>query len=267
MDTSSALILGAAPILAGAGVLFYVWRCWSGRSRRWATQAFTNQLVYAILPGLGALFVAFGVMMLVGGRVGDVVMTAAVVVCLLGLVVLVFEPRWWGPRWYHDLRASNPQPDLQDPLTALATGATTPAPLFSSQAEAAEALGGTAVARWRGNYVHDPDARHREHGLAAPGTVGGHLLLYPGGLAFAASAFEDRLRERPTVVVVPATEVITARVVPARAGTDGVVRKGIIGRSLYPRLVVDTQSGSLLFDVVGAKAKAAKILQTLGRQA
>jgi hypothetical protein len=69
------------------------------------------------------------------------------------------------------------------------------------------------------------------------------------------------------VVVVPAAEVTGARVVPARAGPDGVVRKGIIGRSLYPRLVVDTQSGPLLFDVVGAKAKAAKILQTLGRQA
>jgi hypothetical protein len=267
VDWSSALILGVVPILAGAGTLFYVWRCWSGRSRRWATQAFTNQLVYAILPGLGAVLVAFGVVALVGGPVGNLLMAAAVVLCLLGLVVLVFEPRWWGPRWYHELRRSGPEPDLQDPLTALVTGATTPAAPFSSQAEAAEALGGTAVARWRGSYVHDPDARHREHGLAAVGAVGGHLLLYPGGLAFTANALEDRLRDRPTVVVVPAAEVITARVVPARAGVDGVVRKGIVGRSLYPRLVVDTRSGSLLFDVVGAKAKAAKILQTLGRQA
>jgi hypothetical protein len=267
MDAVSVLILGVVPLLAGAGTLFHVWRCWSGRSRRWATQAFTNQLVYAILPGLGAVLVAFGVVVLVGGPVGDLLMAVAVVICLLGVVALVFEPRWWGPGWYHELRRSDPQPDLQDPLTALVTGATTPAAAFSSQAEAARALGGAAVARWRGNYVHDPDARQREHGLGAPGAVGGHLLLYPGGLAFAASALEDRLRDRPTVVVVPAAEVITARVVPARAGADGVVRKGIVGRSLYPRLVVDTRSGSLLFDVVGAKAKAAKIMQTLGRQA
>jgi hypothetical protein len=66
--------------------------------------------------------------------------------------------------------------------------------------------------------------------------------------------------------MVPAADVIMARVVPARAGTDGVVRRGIVGRSLYPRLVVDTRSGSLLFDVAGAKTKAAKIMQTLGRQ-
>jgi hypothetical protein len=266
VDTSSALILGVIPLLAGAGILLYVWYCWSGRSRRWATQAFTNQLIYAILPGLGAVFVAFGVMMLVGDPAGSLVMAVAVTVCLLGLVALVFEPRWWGPRWYHELARSDPQPDLHDPLTALVTSATTPAP-FSSQAEAAQALGGTAVARWRGSYVHDPDARHRDHGIAAPGAIGGHLTLYPGGLAFAASAIEDRLRDRPTVVVVPAAEVLTARVVPARAGTDGVVRRGILGRSLYPRLVVDTRSGSLLFDVAGAKAKAAKIMQTLGRQA
>jgi hypothetical protein len=265
VDTSSALILGVIPVLAGAGILLYVWYCWSGRSRRWATQAFTNQLVYAILPGLGSVFVAFGVMMLVGGPVGDLLMAVAIVVCLLGLVALVFQPHWWGPGWYHELLRSNPQPDLHDPLTALVTSATAPAP-FSSQAEAAEALGGTAVARWRGSYVHDPDARHREHGIAAPGAIGGHLTLYPGGLAFAASAIEDRLRDRPTVVVVPAADVITARVVPARAGADGVVRKGIVGRSLYPRLVVDTRSGSLLFDVAGAKTKAAKIMQTLGRQ-
>jgi hypothetical protein len=145
VDTSSALILGAIPVLAGAGILFYVWRCWSGRSRRWATQAFTNQLVYAILPGLGAVFVAFGVMMLVGDPVGDLLMAVAIVVCLLGVVALVFEPRWWGPEWYHELLRRDPQPDLHDPLTALVTGATTSAP-FSSQAEAAEALGGAAVA-------------------------------------------------------------------------------------------------------------------------
>jgi hypothetical protein len=60
-----------------------------------------------------------------------------------------------------------------------------------------------------------------------------------------------------------ADEVIGARVVSARAGTDGVVRKGWWQRSPLPRLVVDTRSGPLLFEVMGAKAKAAKIMQTL----
>jgi hypothetical protein len=55
-------------------------------------------------------------------------------------------------------------------------------------------------------------------------------------------------------------------VVAARAGADGVVRKGWLWRSLFPRLVVDTRAGPWLFEVVGANVKAAKIMQTLGRQ-
>jgi hypothetical protein len=110
---------------------------------------------------------------------------------------------------------------------------TVPAP-FSSDHKAAQAFGETAaVARWRGTYVYDPDTRHREHGLAVPGAVGGHLALYRGGLTFAASATEDNLRDR-SMVVVPAAEVVRARVVPARAGANGVVRRGVLWRSLYP---------------------------------
>jgi hypothetical protein len=132
MDATSALILGAVPFLAGVGILLYVWRCWSGRSRRWATRAFTNQMVYALLPGMGAILVAFAVKVVFGDPLGNLLMAVAVVVCFLGLVALIFEPRWWGPRWYHDLQASNPQPDLQDPLTAVVTSAAVPAP-FSSR--------------------------------------------------------------------------------------------------------------------------------------
>jgi hypothetical protein len=64
-------------------------------------------------------------------------------------------------------------------------------------------------------------------------------------------------------VVRSAAEVIGARVVPAHAGADGVVRKGWYRRSLLPRLVAESRRGSLLFEVAGAKAKAAKISETL----
>jgi hypothetical protein len=265
MDAASALILGAIPFLAGVGILVYVWWCWSGRSRRWATRAFINQLVYAILPGLGLFLIAAAVKNVVGDPAGDLLVAVATAVGLLGFVALLFEPRWWGPRWYHDLQASNPQPDLSDRLTAVWVSSTAPAP-FSSDLKAAQAFGETPVARWRGNYVYDPDDRHRTHGLAVPGAVAGHLNLYPGGLTFAANATEDSLRDRSTVVVVPADEVTGARVVPARAGADGVVRKGLMWRSLYPRLVVDTRAGPLLFEVTGANTKVAKIADTLGLQ-
>jgi hypothetical protein len=271
MDAVSVLTLGVVPFLAGAGMLLYVWWCWSGRSRRWATRVFMDVLVLWCLPALGLILIAFAVKVVLSDPVGDLLLWVGVAVGWLGFIAAVLEllgvqPRWWGPRWYHDLQASNPQPDLNDRLTALWISSTVPAP-FSSDLKAAQAFREAPVARWRGNYVYDPDDRRRTHGLAVPGAVAGHLALYPGGLAFAASATEDSLRDRSTVVVVPAAEVTGARVVPARAGADGVVRKGWYRRSLYRRLVVDTRGGPLLFEVARAKAKAAKIMQTLGRQA
>jgi hypothetical protein len=268
MDAASVLILGVVPFLAGAGMLLYVWWCWSGRSRRWATRAFMDVLVLFGLPTMGLILIAFAVKTVLSDPVGDLLLWVGVAVGFLGLVATTLElvgvrPRWWGPRWYHDLQAGDPQPDLSDGLTALWVSSTVPAP-FSSDRKAARAFGETPVARWPGNYVHDPDAGRREHGLAVRGAVAGHLALYPGGLTFAASATEDSLRDQPTVVVVPAAEVTGARVVPARAGADGVVRKGWMWRSLYPRLVVETRAGPLLFEVVGARAKAAKITETLG---
>jgi hypothetical protein len=67
-------------------------------------------------------------------------------------------------------------------------------------------------------------------------------------------------------VVVPAAEVTGAPVVAARVGADTVVRNGVLWRSLNPRLVVNTRAGSRLFEVAGAKAKAAMITETFGLQ-
>jgi hypothetical protein len=270
MDLSWLLTMGVVPFLAGSGMLAYVWWCWSGRSRRWATRAFMDLMVLWSLPTMGVILIAFAVGTVLSDPIGHLLLWVAVAVCLLGGIASVLEvfgvqPRWWGPRWYHDLQARGPQPDLTDGLTALWISSTVPAP-FSSDRNAAQAFGEAPVARWNANYIYDPDQGRRTHGLAVPGGVAGHLSLYPSGLTFAANAREDSLRDRSTVVVRNADEVIGARVVPARAGADGVVRKGWFMRSLYPRLVVDTRSGSLLFEVVGAKAKAAKINETLKLQ-
>jgi hypothetical protein len=224
MDLVSVLILGVVPFLAGVGMLVYVW-CWSGWSRRWATRVFMDVMVLWLLPAEGAILIAFAVKVVLSDPIGDLLMWVAVAVGWLGLLatgleVLGVRPRWWGPRWYHELQASNPRPDLRDPLTAVWISSTVPAP-FSSDRKAARAFVEAAVARWRANYVYDPDTRHREHGLAVPGAVGGHLALYPDGLTFAASAIEDSLRDRSTVV--PAAEVIGA-CPPAPAPTGSPAR-------------------------------------------
>jgi hypothetical protein len=268
IDAVSALTLIVIPFLVGVGMLVYVWRCWSGRSRRWATRVYGDVMVLLALPTLGVFSIAFAVKM-VSDSAGSLLVTLATIIGLLGLIAMGFEaigvqPRWWGPGWYHDVQASNWKPDLSHRPTAALVSSTVPAP-FSSDRNAAQAFEGMPVARWWANYVWDPDEGRRAHGLSPPGGVLGHLTLYPSGLTFAANAREDSLRDRSTVVMRSAAEVIGARVVPARAGADGVLRKGWWQRSPLPRLVVDTRTGSLLFEVVGAKAKAARISDTLGR--
>ena len=54
-----------------------------------------------------------------------------------------------------------------------------------------------------------------------------------------------------------------ARTVPARAGADGEPRPGPAARSLFRRLVVDTDDGSYLFEVMRASSKAKRIEDTL----
>ena len=53
-------------------------------------------MVYALLPGMGAILIAFAVKMGFGDPLGNLLMAVAVLVCFLGLVALIFEPRWWG---------------------------------------------------------------------------------------------------------------------------------------------------------------------------
>jgi hypothetical protein len=59
--------------------------------------------------GLGLFLIAAAVKNVVGDPASDLWGVVATAVGLLGFIALLFEPRWWGPRWYHDLQASNPQ--------------------------------------------------------------------------------------------------------------------------------------------------------------
>ena len=96
MDLASVLILGVVPFLAGAGILLYVWWCWSGRSRRWGTRVFMDLMVLWCLPTMGVFLVAFAVKIVVSDPAGDLLVAVATAVGLLGFVALLFEPRWWA---------------------------------------------------------------------------------------------------------------------------------------------------------------------------
>jgi hypothetical protein len=270
---AGAVLSGALYLLLGLALLTHAWRCWSGRSRAWVRRTWSPQVVLGLLPGLGFAALAAGVQVMVGPWAGPVVavlMTIGFVLLVLGIVYIVFEPSWWGPRWFRRLPARDRMPDISDPLTAATVGfSRRPAAASGEQVRrAAGRLGGRPVARWGGGYVYDPDTSERAHGMARRGTVMGDLTLYPHGLTFAAKRWEDVLRDEPTVLVLPSDEIRTVRVVPARAGADGETRRGRLWRSVYPRLVVESTGGRYVFDVAfgGAARAASRIGALVGRQ-
>lgn len=138
----------------------------------------------------------------------------------------------------------------------------------SSADKASRAFGSFAQQfdKWRGGYVYDPDTKQRAHGMAQRGTVTGKITLYAEGVTFGATKSEDALREQETVLVLPIGHITDARVVPARAGVDGVPRRGRLYRSPLPRLVIDTSDGSYLFDLDwgGAKKVAEQVRMAAG---
>lgn len=222
------------------------------------------------LGPFGALMLlGTGLVLLLGEPFGAAVAAplygCALVLLAPGLLYHLFRPRWWGPRWFRELAPEQCEPDLSDPHTALSALLSRRREVHSGVAAEvyAGAFGGR-LARWRANLIYDPDTRQRAHGLTVRGGIGGVLALHQGGLVFAGNWAEDRLRQEPTVLAVPMSDIRGARVVPARAGVDGVPRPGFLHRSLFRRLVVDTSADALLFEVRRAERVAALLAKVTG---
>lgn len=100
----SATLADVLVVLIGAGLLaLFAW-CWLGRARSarwWATRRFGPQLVLGVIPGLGLIVVAAGVLTLAGTGAAlplTPLFLAGAVLELAGIFDLL--PHWWGPAWY-----------------------------------------------------------------------------------------------------------------------------------------------------------------------
>lgn len=258
-------IVGWTFIVVGAGWVGYgVWG-WLGRSawaRSWAHGLpWEKNNVLGLTPGVGLLLLAVGPVR-VGlessayMRLGGVMALCAFVLAGLGF----FTPRWWGPRWYRTLATAEREAKPGNALSALIRAA-----MYEPDARSTERAGrkfpSEPLARWRGGWVQDPDANRRVHPMSRKGTVDGFLTVYEEGLTFAASRHEDVLRGQPTVLRIPADTIMHITTVPARAGTNGVARKGWLYRSVWPRLVVHTRSGGYVFEInFNRAAQAAELI-------
>jgi hypothetical protein len=247
------------PLLGGALLTFAAWG-WLGRSHasRWWVRSWEgDSLILGVLPGMGLVLFGLGLVAVFNGplqTIGSLLWLAGFPVFVLGFLT----PRWWGPGWYRRMSPQQRQRAQRDAVGTFLRSRDSSLP-ESSADRAARAFGASAqpVGSWRAGYVYDPDTKDKAHTLARRGTVDGRLTAYVDGVVFAASATEDGLRGEPTVVTVGQDRLTGARVVPARAGADGRPRPGLLNRSLFPRLVLDTTEGSHVFEIAFGRARKA----------
>lgn len=238
-------------IVLGAAMLAVAAVCWTGRWRAWSRIAMLPTVPIALLPGVGLCLLLGGAGELAGGAARDALLATGLSASFAGLVVTLWGPAWYGPRWFRERDAAY---DLSVPINASVT---------SGPAEASEAVARARMGRrgpderWRAHLVSD--AHGRPSAMQRIGVVRGHLLLYPDALVFAADGNEDRMRGAPVVEAIPAASIVGVRRVPAGSRPDGDRGGHDLPSRVMPRLRVDTASGALVFELRAAGRRAREL--------
>ena len=138
-------------IAIGLVLLALAWLCWTGRWRAWSRIAMLPLMPITALPAVGIVLIAAGVGDLAGPPVSGVVYAVALAAALAGIVLWLWDPKWYGPAWYRERDTTY---DLSVPLNAaIATTVRTPV-ADSSDAAARSAAGpGPPLDRWRAHLV------------------------------------------------------------------------------------------------------------------
>jgi hypothetical protein len=244
----------AALIVIGAALLAVFWLCWSGRWRAWSRIAMLPTLPITLLPGVGLCLLLSGAGVAIGGA-GEALIGIGLLAALAGVVLVMWEPSWYGPRWFRERERTY---DLSVPINAAIAASVRREPAESSEALARSRLANREPGeRWRAHLVSD--AHGRPSAMQRVGVVRGYLLVYPDALAFAADAGEDRARGRAVVEIVPAEDIRSVRRVPAGSRPDGDRAGHDLPGRVMPRLRVDTSHGAHVFEIRGAGRRAKEL--------
>jgi hypothetical protein len=246
----------AVAIAVGICLLVVSWLCWSGRWRGWSRVAVLPSIPITLAPALGVCFVLIGIGGLAPEEARGAFYAPALLVATAGIVLALWEPDWWGPRWF---RERDRDFDLSVPINAAIASTVRTDPAFgSSEAIVRARLGQEPVARWRAHLVSD--AYSRPSAMQRTGVVRGHLMLYPEAIAFAADVREDRMRGAPVVEIVPAGKLVAARRVSAGTRPDGSTRPAPdLPSRVRPRIRLDTHDGPRVFETASAARRARDI--------
>jgi hypothetical protein len=120
-------------------------------------------------------------------------------------------------------------------------------------------------ARWLANWVAGDEMGARGHRADRAGVAVGRLELHPDALGFYATRTEDRQRGRPVLTVIELDAIRDVRLVPAGSGPDGRKRPAPGLRPPLRRLVLDTERGPYVFEVMWPARKARRLRAALTR--
>jgi hypothetical protein len=245
----------AALILIGAVLLAYSWICWTGRWRAWSRIAMLPSAPITALPGFGAMLALVGVAMLLPEGPAAGLGVLAFLACAGGFVLWLWDPSWYGPRWY---RERDKTYDLSVPINAAIAASVRSEPVQASEAVARSRMERREPdERWRAHLISDEHGR--PSAMQRIGVVRGYLMLYPEAIAFAADIREDRMRGSAVVEEIPAEEIVAVRRVPAGSRPDGERAGRDLPSRVMPRLRIDTTSGAYVFETANAGKRAREL--------
>jgi hypothetical protein len=233
------------------------WAVWTGRFKAAGKDLLHPNWAWTALPVLAGVFGAYALEPVLG----NVANALGFVVVLVGFVMFLWQPSWFGPRWWRERDPADLGPEWGPNAALLATG-----PGLGPAGSLPEAMRRMEpeqpAVKLRAGLVTE---RHgRPSAAQRSGIVEGWLLLYERGLVFAASELEDKMRQATVIERLAAADMRS--VVRLRAGTreDGRRQVRDAKTPFMGRVRIDAQGGPWVIETRRPRRLVAELERRYG---
>ncbi|WP_433036492.1 hypothetical protein [Actinomycetospora sp. CA-053990] len=219
-------VQGWVALALGLGCVVVTVLVWRGTWRSWVGGPTGSGPLFVFPAGALLAFDYAATFVLPEGRTGSRIAAPLLLAAILVIVLGLWGPSWFAPRWYRERHARG---------TATPAADRQPAPAQNSEALARSARRPVRPERRRQAALLEAGLGAPE-GTGEPDLVPGHLLLYPDEIVFCAEAADDAVRPGPTIRAIPAGSVVAVEVTPTARTRVVQVR--------FPTVAIHTADGT-----------------------
>jgi hypothetical protein len=253
--------MGIGHVIALAVGLYGIvatWLVWTGRWRAPGTDVWQPNWAWTTQPFVACMCLAFAL----EPALGNALWYPVVLLIPVMVVFFFWRPKWFGPRWWRERDTS--QIDMNYGPNLVAAGLLKPDLGEHGSLATVERTMAPAepFAKLRAALVDDRYGRPTR--AQRPGIVEGYLLIYERGLAFAATRSEDKFRDQPTILRMPAGALRRARRLPHGVDADGETRMRDVKTRVMPRVRIDGTDGSWILETRHAGRLLAELERRFG---